>query len=212
MFLSFILNIYDDMKWYAEKFFEVRTSSWLLISAYVGHEFFGGLVSFRIYRETRDSTWLERGKQCQSTIQLWAEQGSLWNFEHKSFLMKAEEHYCNNDFSCAQTAYCNALVLARAHKFINDEALAYELAGYFYLSAGKTSEAIDHLICAHEKYTDWGACSKVNMIFRFIHEKFGSVPDLNSRWIHSSPKSLVIHVTDGQSCHDYPDSRKRRVP
>jgi tetratricopeptide (TPR) repeat protein len=179
MFLSFILNIYDDMKHYAEKFFEVRKSSWLLISAYVGHEFFGGLVSFRIYRETGDSSWLDRGKKCQSTIQLWAEQGSLWNFAHKNFLMKAEEHYCEKNFSCAQTAYDNALVCARAHKFINDEALAYELAGYFYLSAGKTAEAIDHLLCAHEKYTEWGAWSKVNMIFQFIHEKFGSVPDLS---------------------------------
>jgi hypothetical protein len=190
----------------------VRKSNWLLSSAYAGHEFFGGLVSFRIYRETGDSLWLERGKLCKSTIQLWAEQGSLWNFEHKHFLMKAEEHYCKSELLCAQTAYSNALVSARAHKFINDEALAYELAGYFYLSVGKTTESLDHLICAHEKYTEWGACLKANTICRFIHEKFGSVPDFYLRWTRSPQDSLFNRETNGQSCQDYPYSRKRRVP
>ncbi|KAL7482315.1 hypothetical protein ACHAW6_007990 [Cyclotella cf. meneghiniana] len=212
MFISFVLNIYNDMRQYAEKFFEVRKSSWLLISAYAGHEFFGGLVSFRIYRETGDSIWLERGKLCMSTIQLWAEQGSLWNFEHKHFLMKAEEHYCEGELLCAQTAYSNALVSARAHKFINDEALAYELAGYFYLHVGKTSESLDHLICAHEKYTEWGASVKANTICRFIQEKFGSVPDFCVQWTRSPQDSLFNCDTISQSCHDHPDSRKRRGP
>ncbi|KAL3805299.1 hypothetical protein HJC23_009006 [Cyclotella cryptica] len=211
MFISFLLNIYDDMRQYAEKFFEVRISSSLLISAYAGHEFFGGLVSFRIYRETGEASWLERGKQCKSTIQLWAEQGSLWNFEHKHFLMKAEEHYCENDLSCAELAYSNALVSARAHKFINDEALAYELAGYFYHSAGKTAESLEHLICAHTKYTEWGACLKVNTIFRFIHDKFGSVHEFKSLWTHTSLESIITPRSDGQSCDDHHESRKRRV-
>lgn len=212
MFISFVLNIYNDMRQYAEKFFEVRKSSWLLISAYAGHEFYGGLVSFRIYRETGDSVWLERGKLCESTIQLWAEQGSLWNFEHKHFLMKAEAHYCESELLYAQTAYRNALVSARAHKFINDEALAYELAGYFYLRVGKTSESLDHLICAHEKYTEWGACVKANTICRFIHETFGSVPVFCVQWTRSPQDSLFNCDTIGQTCRDHPDSHKRRGP
>eukprot|EP00804_Cyclotella_cryptica_P002796 CCRYP_009345-RA/>CCRYP_009345-RA protein AED:0.19 eAED:0.19 QI:12/1/1/1/1/0.75/4/153/1027 len=196
MFLSLLLNIYDDMKRHGEIFFELRMSSWLLILSNVGHEFFGGLVAFRIYRETGNTLWLDRGKQCKSSVQLWAEQGSRWNFEHQLFLLEAEEYYCCSDYIHAQGAYNNAIQSARAHKFINDEALACELAGYFYLSAGRTTESLEHLRWAHEKYAQWGACVKVIKILDFVQEAFGDVP------ISSSLKTTSLN--DGQ------DSRKRK--
>lgn len=196
MHLSLLLNNLDSMRQHGERFFELRMSSWLLIMSNIGHEFFGGLVSYRMYRESGDALWLERGKQCKSSIQLWAEQGSLWNFEHKRFLLEAEEYYCRCDYNHAQVAYKNAIISARAHKFINDEALACELAGYFYLSAGKTTESLEHFIWAHEKYTQWGACSKVNKIFDFIQEVFGNVP--------------ICSSSGTNSYSDDRDSRKRK--
>jgi hypothetical protein len=93
-------------------------------------------------------------------------------------------------------AYNNAIISARAHRFINDEALACELAGYFYLGAGKTKESVEHFIWAHEKYTQWGACLKVNKIFDFIQKEFGDVP---------------IYSSSGKNTYnDDHDSRKRK--
>eukprot|EP00804_Cyclotella_cryptica_P014030 CCRYP_002508-RA/>CCRYP_002508-RA protein AED:0.03 eAED:0.03 QI:1061/1/1/1/1/1/4/164/1320 len=196
MFLSLIMNMYDDMRRYGEKFFELRMSSWLLVVSNAGHEFFGGLVSFRIYRETGKTLWLERGKQCKASIQPWAEQGSLWNFEHKVFLLEAEEYYSCHDYSGAQVAYNNAIESASAHKFINDEALACELAGYFYLHIGNTTESLEHLIRAHGKYTQWGASLKVKKVGDFIKEEFGDVP--------------LCQSAGTNSFQDVQDSRKRK--
>ncbi|KAL3785483.1 hypothetical protein HJC23_008293 [Cyclotella cryptica] len=70
---------------------------------YAMHEFYGGLVSYRIYRETGDTKWLDRGRQCKSAIKLWAEQGSLWNFEQKHYLLEAEEQHCHFNLLAAKS-------------------------------------------------------------------------------------------------------------
>ena len=40
-------------------------------------------------------------------------------------------------------------------QFVNEEALAYELAGYFYLEIGETEQSKEHLLNANEKYKEW---------------------------------------------------------
>jgi len=40
-------------------------------------------------------------------------------------------------------------------QFVNEESLAYELAGYFYLEIGETEQSKRHLLHAHEKYQVW---------------------------------------------------------
>ncbi|KAL7483538.1 hypothetical protein ACHAW6_009177 [Cyclotella cf. meneghiniana] len=201
MFASFILNDYYDMKYYAEKFFECREAFECKLSIwYAMHEFYGGLVSFRIYRESkRDTSWLEKGKQSTSAVRLWAEQGSSWNFEQKLYLLEAEEQFCNGNFLGAQESYSSAVSSARSHKFINDEALAYELAGYFYLKVGMSVASMQHFARANAKYMEWGASLKVNKIFDFVQEKFGknSLP----------PGDITLDCY-----HEDQDSRKRRVP
>eukprot|EP00804_Cyclotella_cryptica_P022353 CCRYP_015913-RA/>CCRYP_015913-RA protein AED:0.01 eAED:0.01 QI:137/1/1/1/0.66/0.5/4/982/1465 len=104
MYVYFLLNAYDDMKQFAEKFFEFRQVFECKMSIwYAMHEFYGGLVSYRIYRETGDTKWLDRGRQCKSAIKLWAEQGSLWNFEQKHYLLEAEEQHCHFNLLAAKS-------------------------------------------------------------------------------------------------------------
>ena len=40
-------------------------------------------------------------------------------------------------------------------QFIHEEALAYELAAYFYLELGEREQSIEHFMLAHEKYLEW---------------------------------------------------------
>ena len=114
-----------------------------------------------------------------SIMKFWAQNGSLWNFEHMSYLLEAEEHYCLAHLSEAQVAYSNAIQAAKVHKYVNDEALAYECAGYFYLTASMKAEALEHFIYARNKYREWGAHAKVNKLFEFLPETC-SVDDLPS--------------------------------
>jgi hypothetical protein len=162
--------MYDEMKYFAEKFFETRKETWLLISNESRHDFYSGLASFRLYRSTGDQIWLERGKQAKSNMKFWAENGSMWNFEHMSYLLEAEEHYCCANLVEAQTSFTNAITAARLHKFVHDEALACECAAYFYLTASLKTEAMDHFISAHKLYLQWGATAKAKKIFEFLPE------------------------------------------
>ncbi|KAL3792871.1 hypothetical protein HJC23_004796 [Cyclotella cryptica] len=122
---------------------------------------------------TRDPLWAERGKHYKEKITTWKQEGSLWNFENKSFLLHAEEYYSNGDFDNAQVMYDKAILSARQHKFVHEEALACELAGNFYLNRGNALAALKHFTFAHGKYLQWGAFAKVKMLYAFIQETFG---------------------------------------
>ena len=174
MFLSFMLD-HDDVKAYAEKFFGNHLMTWFLMSNQSFQLFISGLVSFQLYRETHDPVWAERGAMSKAKLQLWATQGSLWNFEHKSLLLQAEDHYCNNSLEDAAVKYSNAISSASAHKFVNDEALAHELAGKFYFETGNMQTSLEHFTQAHEKYQQWGAYAKADMLFSRIQERFAAV-------------------------------------
>ena len=65
--------------------------------------------------------------------------------------------------------------MARDNKFINDEAMSYELAAEFYLDTGDADSAIAHYKLAHRKYVEWGANAKADKLFLFMDEHFKSI-------------------------------------
>jgi hypothetical protein len=79
------------------------------------HVFFGGLVAFRLYRETKDPIWAERGQSAKIATKKWAE-FSQHNFQHRVYLLEAEEAFCNNDNESAQLLYESAISAARRHR------------------------------------------------------------------------------------------------
>ena len=72
----------------------------------------------------------------QDINELWAKEGSEWNFGQKLALLQAEELYSTGNI---ESAYDKAISLARSHKFSIDEALSNKLAGYCHLSAGNAA-------------------------------------------------------------------------
>ena len=68
MLLSLVFNDFADMKNSAEKFIQFQVPSWVLLSIHAGHTFVAGLASFRIYRETRDPFWADKGKEYKERI------------------------------------------------------------------------------------------------------------------------------------------------
>ena len=45
-------------------------------------------------------------------------------------------------------------------QFVNEEALACELAAYFYLEIGEVNKAVEYCLLAHEKYQEWVSISR----------------------------------------------------
>ncbi|KAL3801796.1 hypothetical protein HJC23_001192 [Cyclotella cryptica] len=208
MLLSFMLENHSMLKEYAEILPEVRKSPWFLYFSDAARTLIVGLIAFQFYRETRDPLWLERGKKCRADMKVWAEEGSLWNFQHKLLLLEAEEHYSNGNFDNAPVSYTKSIASAKAHKFIGDEALACELAAKFYLNSGNLAASLDYFRLAHEKYHEWGALAKANRLFTWVNKTF------NKGWFDNSALLSSTHnnvgVMDSQSPAEM-DSRKRRA-
>lgn len=196
------------LKEYAEKFYAMEKSSWFLFFGDSAQTLIVGLVAFQVYRTTHDNLWLDRGRNCTADMKLWAQHGSLWNFQHKLMLLEAEEHYSNGKVENAQLSYKNAIASAKSHKFINDEALACELAAKFYLATGNLRSSLEHFRLAHEKYHQWGALGKADRLFAYINETFSNVSSDNSASLSRIVNNSGVLNLQGPAS---PDSRKRRV-
>ena len=79
------------------------------------HMFYGGLVAFRLYRETKNPIWAERGQAAKIATKKWAE-SSRHNFQHRVYLLEAEEAFCNYDNESAQPLYESAISAAKKHR------------------------------------------------------------------------------------------------
>jgi hypothetical protein len=51
---------------------------------------------------------------------------------------------------------------------VNEEALANELAGYFYLDTGRSDESVHYFSQAEEKYREWGAVAEASTLGKYL--------------------------------------------
>lgn len=86
------------------------------------------------------------------------------NYLHRHLLLEAERLRVLGRTAEAIDAYDNAIQAARDNDFINDLALAQELAGKFYLALGKERLAQSYLMDARYTYLRWGATYKVDAL------------------------------------------------
>jgi tetratricopeptide (TPR) repeat protein len=86
--------------------------------------------------------------------------------------MEAEEYFSIGEFQHAQEFYKRAILTARSHKFVNDEALSCELAARFYFETGDLTSSLEHFTLAHKSYCTWGAIEKGNRLFAYTLETF----------------------------------------
>ena len=93
------------------------------------------------------------------------------NHAHVYWLVEAERHRVLGHNRPAADCYEQAIVLAKKYQFVNDEAMANELAAEFYLLRKKQKHARIYLRVAHSAYLRWGAQSKV----RDLEERYPSL-------------------------------------
>ena len=125
--------------------------------------FYDSLARLAVYPEVEKSEQqgiLDRVKANQEKMQNWAHHAPM-NHLHRYYLVEAERHRVLDEYVEAIEKYDNAIAHAKENEYINEEALACELAAKFYLAWGK--EAITQLYFqkAHYAYQVWGAEAKV---------------------------------------------------
>jgi signal transduction histidine kinase len=96
----------------------------------------------------------------QETMQHWAFHAPI-NFQHKYDLVNAEKARILKRNGEAMEYYDRAIQGARDSGYIQEEALANELAAEFYLSCGREKIARPYLTDAYYSYIRWGAIAKV---------------------------------------------------
>ena len=79
------------------------------------------------------------------------------NYAHRLHLVQAEVARALGRDAAARAHYDQAILLAGQHQYLNDAALAAELAGRYHLECGLTHVARAYLRDAHYGYQQWGA-------------------------------------------------------
>jgi len=125
--------------------------------------FYDSLARLALYgdaseKEQKDT--LARVRRNQQKMDLWARHAPM-NYQHKFYLVEAEQARVLGRDGRAREYYDQAIELAIENEYLNEEALAYETAGRFYLARGRNQLAELYLRNAHYAYQRWGAAAKV---------------------------------------------------
>ncbi|MBD2297491.1 ATP-binding sensor histidine kinase [Nostoc sp. FACHB-190] len=126
--------------------------------------FYDSLVRLDTYDEIltiEQNSLLDRIRANQEKMQNWAHHTPM-NYLHKFYLVEAEKHRVTGKYLEAIESYDRAISLAKQNEYINEEALANELAARFYLEWGKEKIAQTYLTDAYYCYVRWGAKAKVD--------------------------------------------------
>ncbi|BAY10183.1 trifunctional serine/threonine-protein kinase/ATP-binding protein/sensor histidine kinase [Calothrix sp. NIES-2098] len=104
--------------------------------------------------------YLQQVAENQALMQQWATHAPM-NYQHMWCLVEAERNRVLGNKATAIEMYDQAIESAKQHSYIQQEALANELAAKFYLNWGKQQLAQTYAIEAYYCYTRWGAKAKV---------------------------------------------------
>ena len=118
------------------------------------------LAVFRNVLETQQRQILEKVSANQDKIKQWAHYAPM-NYLHKYYLVEAELARVLGQDKDAREYYDQAISLAGENEYVNEEALANELAARFYLAIDKKHIARHYLLDAYYAYQRWGAVAKL---------------------------------------------------
>jgi len=131
------------------------------------YNFYTSMICAALYNDASP----EQQKSFWMTLENNLNQMKIWtancpeNFRHKQFLMEAEiARIAQRDIGEVLGLYDEAIAMAHQYGFIQDEALANELAGRFFIGRNKPKLARSYLNDAHIHYSEWGAIRKVKAL------------------------------------------------
>jgi PAS domain S-box-containing protein len=143
----------------AEQYLDGATAT-LLIPLFYFYDSLARLAVFPDSPQTEQQSLLEKVTANQKKMQQWADHAPM-NYLHKFYLVEAELHRVLGQLIEAMDCYDKAIQGAKENEYIQEEALAYELAAKFYLAWGKNIIAQTYLTNAYYAYARWGAKAKV---------------------------------------------------
>jgi len=132
----------------------------LLIPLFHLYDSLAGLAVYADAAAPEQEGILNKVRANQEKMQKWAHHAPM-NHLHKFYLVEAERYRVLGQYIEAMDYYDKAIAGAKENEYINEEALAYELAAKFYMGLGKEIIARTYMSEAHYAYTRWGAKAKL---------------------------------------------------
>jgi len=115
------------------------------------------------YSAANQAQMLEQIAANQEKLRHWANHGPM-NYSHRFHLVEAQQHYILGNNYQAMEFYDLAIAEAQGNRYIQEEALANELAAKFYLDWGKEKIAATYMQEAYYCYARWGAKAKTDQL------------------------------------------------
>ncbi|MBW4682893.1 MAG: AAA family ATPase [Microcoleus vaginatus WJT46-NPBG5] len=161
------------------------------------YNFYYSLALLRQYPNTSTATkqqYLEKVAFNQKKMQFWADRAPM-NFQHKYDLVEAEKARIGGDIGLAMKLYDCAIAGAKEQKYIQEEALANELAAEFYLDLGREKIAQTYLTDAYYCYAHWGAIAKVQDLEKRYSQFLTRITSRETPGFLSTLETLLITNT-----------------
>ena len=162
LYLSYLFGEYDlavANALSAKQYLDGATAT-LLIPLFYFYDSLAFMAKYPSVSISEQQQILTRVASRKAKMQQWADLAPT-NYLHKFYLIQAEQYRIQGCYIEAMDFYDRAIAKAKEHQYINEEAIANELAGKFYLDWGKAKIARVYFNEAYYLYALWGATAKV---------------------------------------------------
>ncbi|HEY8100560.1 MAG TPA: AAA family ATPase [Burkholderiaceae bacterium] len=162
----YMFGCYDEALNAANLAEAVMPSSLTILTSMVTHHFYHALTLTALYPHAgpaQQKSFKDKLHMQLHKLKLWAD-SCPENYTNRYELVAAEIARIEGRDMDALRFYEKAIRSARDNGFVQNEALAHELAGRFYAASGLATSADAHLRIARTGYTRWGALGKVALL------------------------------------------------
>ncbi|GAA6620485.1 ATP-binding protein [Scytonema sp. NUACC26] len=140
--------------------YQASSSSFLMYSVSNFYYSLALLAEFNNAPLFEQKLYLKQVAVNQKKMRQWAYHAPS-NYQHKYELVEAEKARILGKKVRVMDLYDSAIALAKENGYIQEQALANELAAEFYLALDKTNIAKTYMTEAYYGYINWGAIAKV---------------------------------------------------
>ncbi|TAF36114.1 MAG: response regulator [Oscillatoriales cyanobacterium] len=161
------------------------------------HNFYYSLSLLAVYPTAdtqQQEEYLRQVEANQEKMQDWAFHAPM-NYQHKYELVEAEKARVLGEKDKAIDYYDRAIQHSREQGYIQEEALANELAAEFYLLAGREKVAKVYMTDAYYGYIRWGANAKVADLEERYPQLIVRMPEIDTSLSSNHPTLTVTSAT-----------------
>ena len=146
------------------------------------HNFYYSLALLDLAHQGDRNVDLDRIYKNQEKMKNWADSAPM-NFQHKYDLVEAEKARLLGKKLEAMELYDRAISGAKENAYIQEEAIANELAATFYFNWGRQTIARTYLTQAYYGYARWGAKAKIEDLQKRYHQLLSPISIREKRQI-----------------------------